>query len=74
MVPYWLVIFSVIIANYVFQYKTVSIVSQIVTILGGNLFLMNSLYVIAWYVTFVLLLYCYVFVESFLFHGKSLFA
>jgi hypothetical protein len=60
-----LVIFPVIVANQVFQYKPVGLWTQIVTILGGNLFLDNPLYVIAWYVTFVLLLYVYAVAESF---------
>ena len=65
LIPYWLVIVPVIIINQVTQYKTVSLASQAITILGGNLFLENPLYVIGWYVTFVLLLYAYAFIEDF---------
>jgi len=65
MIPYWLVIFSIIFANYISQYKVTSPTALVVTVLGGNMFLDDPLYVIAWYVTFVLILYGYAFVESF---------
>lgn len=59
MLPHWLVIFPVILANKLYHYKDVSTLSVMVTILGGSIFLANPLYVITWYVTFVLLLYAY---------------
>ena len=66
MIPYWLVIFPVIIANQVFQYKTgLSLTLYIVTAFGGNLFLNKPLYIIAWYISFILMLYAYAFIESF---------
>ncbi len=65
MVPYWLVIIPVMVVNEVIQYKTVSPAEYVVTLFGGNLFLENPLYVLAWYVTFVLILYAYIFAESF---------
>ena len=66
MIPYWLVILPVFVANQVFQYKTdLSLTSYIVTAFGGNLFLNNPLYVIAWYISFILMLYAYAFIESF---------
>ncbi len=65
MVPYWLVIIPVFLANEIVEYKHISFFEYIVSFAGGNMFLHNPLYVIAWYVTFVLLLYLYVFIESF---------
>ena len=65
MIPYWLVIIPVIIANQIFQYKThLSFVDYTLTILGGNMLLSDPLYVIGWYITFVVLLYSYAFMES----------
>jgi len=71
MVPYWLVIIPVILVNELIKYKHISYFDYAVTIAGGNMFLENPIYVIAWYITFVLILYVYVFVESF-FHSYSL--
>jgi hypothetical protein len=65
MVPYWLVVIPIIIANQLFQYKPATIISTMVTILGGNLFLSNPVMVTAWYITFVLLLYLYALLKSF---------
>ena len=45
-------------------YKTVTVSNIIVAYLGGNLFVQDPLYVISWYITFVLFLYLYVFVDS----------
>ena len=64
MIPYWIVIVPVMIANHVFQYKSVSPLMLVITVLGGNLFLTNPLYVIGWYISFVILLYTYAFFES----------
>lgn len=66
MVPHWVVIAPVLIANAMVQYKPVTPAEAVVTVLGGNLFLENGLYVITWYVTFVLLLYAYLLADSFL--------
>jgi hypothetical protein len=71
MVPYWLVIIPVMAANQIVQYKQLSSVQCGITLLGGNLFLENPLYVIAWYVTFVLILYAYAYLESF-FHSYQI--
>lgn len=65
MVPYWLVIIPVILINEVIGYKDVSCFECFVAISGGNLFLENPIYVIAWYITFILILYTYAFIESF---------
>ena len=73
MVPYWLVIIPVFIANHIFQYKNdLTFTSYFVTVFFGNMFLSDPLYVIAWYITFVLLLYAYAFVESFLGSNKKI--
>jgi hypothetical protein len=66
LIPYWMVIVPVLVANYLSAYKPVSAASVVVTLLGGSLFLSVKVYVIAWYITFVLLLYVYVYVESYL--------
>jgi hypothetical protein len=56
-------IVPVIATNHFIQYKTVSFGSNIITFLGGNLFLDNPLCVIAWYITFIIMLYLYAFIE-----------
>ena len=66
MIPHWLVIGPVLVANWIVAYKPISPLTALVTFFGGNLFLENPLYVITWYVTFVLLLYAYLVVDSFL--------
>jgi hypothetical protein len=71
MIPYWLVIIPVMVANEIVHYKTLSPVEYGVTFLGGNMFLDNPLYVIAWYVTFILILYAYAYIESF-FHSYQI--
>lgn len=65
MIPYWLVIIPVILVNEVIGYKEVSYFEYLATIAGGNMFLKNPIYVIAWYITFILILYTYAFIESF---------
>lgn len=66
MIPYWLVIFPIVVLNQLFNYKeNLSASEYIVTIIGGNMFLDNPIYVIAWYVTFIIILYGYAFIESF---------
>jgi hypothetical protein len=70
MIPHWLVIVPVLIANAVEHYKPVTATTALITVLGGNMFLVNPLYVITWYVTFVLLLYSYALADSFL-HGSA---
>jgi hypothetical protein len=65
MIPHWIVITPVLLANWLFQYKPVSVGTAIVTFMGGNLFLHDPVYVITWYVTFVLLLYAYLLIDSF---------
>ena len=65
MVPYWMVLIPVLFANHIEHYKPTSLFSALVTIAGGNMFLSNAVYVIAWYITFILLLYFYGYLETF---------
>lgn len=64
LLPYWIVIIPVLVANKLTGYKDVTLAQEVVTLIGGNLFLDNPVYVIAWYVTFVLILYCIVYLQS----------
>jgi len=68
LLPYWIVIVPALIMNRIVCYKNTTILSDFITLLGGNMFLQTKVYVIAWYVTFVLLLYCFVFFQSFFDH------
>lgn len=65
MIPHWIVITPVLVANAATGYKPISTGEAIITFLGGNLFLSNPIYVITWYVTFVLLLYGYLLIDSY---------
>ena len=65
LIPYWIVIVPALIINRIVCYKNTSILSDFITLLGGNMFLKTKVYVIAWYITFVLLLYCFIFFQSF---------
>ncbi len=62
MIPYWFVILPVIVINWLVGYKQTSYLSDLITFLGGNLFLDDPIYVIAWYITFVNILYLFVFI------------
>ncbi len=53
LIPYWIVIVPALIINRIICYKNTSILSDVITLLGGNLFLETKVYVIAWYITFV---------------------
>ena len=64
MIPYWIVIIPVVLVNHIIQYKETTLLMDIVTVLGGNLFLDSPLYVIAWYITLVNLFYLFVFLLS----------
>ena len=65
MIPYWIVIIPALILNRILSYKNTSFLTDAITLLGGNLFLHQSVYVIAWYITFILLLYGFIFLQSF---------
>ncbi len=68
LIPYWIVIVPALTINRILCYKNTSILSDFITLLGGNMFLKTKVYVIAWYITFVLLLYCFIFFQSFFSH------
>ncbi len=63
MIPYWFIIVPVLIINRIVQYKETTLLSDFITMLGGNLFLNNPVYVIGWYVTFIIMLYLFVFIK-----------
>lgn len=63
-VPYWAVAALVIVSNEVFRYKSVSLVDLLVFVAGGNFFLRTNLYVIAWFVSVMILLYICMFIVS----------
>ena len=63
LIPYWLVMAGVFLTNSFVNYKPITFTKVIVAFLGGNLFIQDPLYVITWYITFVLLLYMYIFLE-----------
>lgn len=65
LLPYWIVIIPVLLINRIISYKDTSIIGDVITILGGNMFLDKKVYVIAWYITFVLLLYIFIYFQSF---------
>ncbi|HSV43591.1 MAG TPA: acyltransferase family protein [Candidatus Bathyarchaeia archaeon] len=56
MVPYWPVIFVVLIANRVVGYKETTLINDILTFFGLSLFVKNPVYVISWFITILLLL------------------
>lgn len=64
MIPYWIVIIPVIIATSISGYKPITFYRVIGAIFGFNMFITNPIYVISWYITFILLLYLYAFIES----------
>ncbi len=57
LIPYWLVILIVILANAAVSYKEKTLIELVVIFLGGSLFVDNPLYIISWYITFILCLY-----------------
>ncbi|MCJ7604302.1 MAG: hypothetical protein MUO63_22720 [Desulfobulbaceae bacterium] len=64
MLPYWFIIIPAVIINRLVLYKDTTIVKDLITVFGGNLFLTNPIYVIGWYITFVLLLYIFLFINA----------
>lgn len=61
-IPYWIVVAGVVASNMIYGYKDVGMFEIGVLLAGGNLFIDNSLYVIAWFVSAILCFYLYVFV------------
>jgi hypothetical protein len=62
LIPYWLVISVVLIANSYIDYKDTDFLKNLIIFFGGSLFLENPVYVISWFITYILLLYFCVFV------------
>lgn len=60
-IPYWIVIVGVIATNEYFKYKSVSLTEIFFLVIGGNLFIEHKLYVIAWFVSAIILFYLYVY-------------
>lgn len=65
LIPYWIVIIPALIINRIISYKDTTVIEDFITVLGGNMFLDKKVYVIAWYITFVLLLYGFNYFLSF---------
>lgn len=65
MIPYWFVIVPVIIINHFVHYKNISAFDIGLTLACGSLFIDERLYSLSWYITFILILYLYVLIESF---------
>lgn len=65
MIPYWMVVIPLIVTNRIIGYKKATFISDLVALIGGNMFSENSIFVIGWYITFVLLLYLYIYLSSF---------
>ena len=61
LLPYWVVMILVVIANGFVGYKHFSFPQYLVMFLGGSLFIDDPLYVISWYVTFILIFYIFIF-------------
>lgn len=59
--PYWFVCSAVIAADAVTQYKELTFAKVVVLLAGGNFFLEDNLYTVAWFVTVVVLYYAAVF-------------
>ena len=64
MVPYWIVIIPILCATIIFSYKPISWLKVGAALSGCNMFIDDPVYVISWYITFVMLLYLYIFIES----------
>jgi len=65
LMPYWMVIIPALLINRIVSYKDTTVIEDFITLLGGNMFLDKKVYVIAWYITFVLLLYGFIYFQSF---------
>ena len=64
MVPYWIVMVTMIIVNYYVQYKKTTPVEITIILSGGSLFLHDPLYIISWFITLILLLYATVYLYT----------
>lgn len=64
MVPYWIIIIPILYATVIFSYKPITLLKVLAALSGCNMFVNNPVYVDSWYITYVLLLYLYIFIES----------
>ncbi|WP_148266951.1 acyltransferase family protein [Pseudodesulfovibrio mercurii] len=64
-IPYWLVITVVVLSNWAVQYKPVGVKELFFLLIGGNLFIEDKLYVIAWFISVIIFLYCCVFLMAY---------
>lgn len=60
-IPYWLVIGVVVVSNWIVQYKPAGLKELFFLLIGGNLFIEDKLYVIAWFISVIIFLYFCVF-------------
>ena len=64
MIPYWIVMVTMIMANCYVQYKQTTILDTLIILSGGSLFLSDPLYIISWFITLILLLYATVYLYT----------
>jgi len=65
MIPYWFVIIPVLILNRLYSYKETSLLSDFLSFCGFSLFLENPVYVISWYITFIVMIYIFIYIQHF---------
>jgi len=63
-IPYWIVIIIVLIANYVVEYKQTTFLKNTIIFFGGSLFVEDPLYVVSWFITYIMLLYLCVYIYN----------
>lgn len=64
-IPYWVVIAGVVVVNLFADYKEVGYKELFFLLIGGNLFVEHKLYVIAWFVSAIVIMYLCVFVMNY---------
>lgn len=60
-IPYWLMLFPLMLVNHILHYKEISILSLIISFLGGTFFLNDPLFLVSWFITFIIGLYLIVY-------------
>lgn len=56
LIPYWPVIFVVLVANHIVHYKDTTLLKDVLTFCGLSLFVDNPVYVISWFITMAIIL------------------
>jgi len=56
LIPYWPVIFCVLLANRIVGYKETTVLKDILVFFGFGLFVDNPVYVLSWFITMILML------------------